>query len=634
MYICQRTHLSMRKILSIIFFLSSVHLWAESIKSGKILYYITSDSTVAVTNSSIGSGDDYISIVFDDEHYEGDIVIPETISVDGNTYTVTSVLQGVFRNSPRLTSVSLPKTVVSIGLQPFVGCPMLTTIVVAADNPVYTTIDDVLYDKALTTVFACAEAKSGDYVAPPTLSLIMSGAFSGCEKLTSVTLPSCVMGIESKAFQGCANLQEIIIPEACSSIGDEAFEGCKKLKNVEIPQQLSKIGNSAFANCTSLYRISLPATITEIGMTPFSGCTNLLSIDVDSDNNYYKSIDGVLYNHKITQLINYPAGKEGAFVVPPTVATICPAAFYHAEKLSDIQMSVALETIMDDAFNGCLMLQQLTLPHRVKSIGENAFANCLLLSSATAYPITPPDIAANTFSSIPKRRTLMVPAHYDNAYKRHKIWNQFQSIINVTEYLIATSEECFQDAVSSMTLHLLSSETAIRHFQSVLTLPQGMQLIADEKEVMFSVPTFYEGLAPEVSVTSLGNGAYQLNWALAGGSELKENEVVVLELPFYIGPDVAAGTVVGILSDATILCEHGETIALKSSEFSIEVKPRKRGDVNSDGFVNITDVMLAVNYILGYAVAPFTPQFADLNHDNQVTITDIMSIINLMIGEM
>ena len=389
----------MRKRLLIPIFVISLNAWSYDIQSGGLNYNLTSDSTVTVTSQNAGYNDGSIGFVFD-SGYAGDVVIPETVTVDGKTYTVTAIQPGAF------------------------------------NNPTFTAIDDVLYDKDLTTVISCAGAKSGDYSTPTTVSLIAWAAFWGCEKLTSVTLTEGVMEIQSYAFRGCkgiktmsipegvsaihdgtfftcrklqsiqlpstllqignsaflgcSNLTEISFPESCQEIGENAFEDCMQLQELTFPSSLTKIGFRAFANCSQIEQVSIPATVTEIGMSVFSGCTNLQSIDVSPDNAYYKSVEGVLFDHDVTLLINYPTAREGAYVMPPTVTTIGTSAFYLCMNMTAIKLSPALETIGDAAFLGCYGLTELKLPHRVNNIGFNAFGSCMSLTSITAYPIAAP----------------------------------------------------------------------------------------------------------------------------------------------------------------------------------------------------------------------------------------------------
>jgi len=60
----------------------------------------------------------------------------------------------------------------------------------------------------------------------------------------------------------------------------------------------------------------------------------------------------------------------------------------------------------------------------------------------------------------------------------------------------------------------------------------------------------------------------------------------------------------------------------------------RSGDVNGDGRVNVTDVMMMVRYVMGENMSAY-PDFkatADLNRDDQVTVTDVMIVVKIIMG--
>ena len=57
-----------------------------------------------------------------------------------------------------------------------------------------------------------------------------------------------------------------------------------------------------------------------------------------------------------------------------------------------------------------------------------------------------------------------------------------------------------------------------------------------------------------------------------------------------------------------------------------------KGDVNCDGSVNVTDVMLTVNHVMGYVSEGFYFELADIDGDGYVTVVDVMSIVGIVLG--
>lgn len=85
-----------------------------------------------------------------------------------------------------------------------------------------------------TNIMRYVGPNSGKVIIPPKIDsnqveIINTGAFSRCDKLTSVTIPAGVIRIENHAFRGCTNLVETIIPGTVNKIGDNTFEGCQNL---------------------------------------------------------------------------------------------------------------------------------------------------------------------------------------------------------------------------------------------------------------------------------------------------------------------------------------------------------------------------------------------------------------------
>ena len=77
-------------------------------------------------------------------------------------------------------------------------------------------------------------------------------AFSGCNSLTTITIPDSVTSIGDSAFSGCSSLISIIIPDRVTTIGFYAFSGCSSLSSIIIPESVTSIGYYAFYYCTSL----------------------------------------------------------------------------------------------------------------------------------------------------------------------------------------------------------------------------------------------------------------------------------------------------------------------------------------------------------------------------------------------
>lgn len=105
-----------------------------------------------------------------------------------------------------------------------------------------------------------APAYDGDLVIPSVIDglpvrKIIPYAFSTCQKLRSVHIPSSVREIGDHAFNWCTSLTNVTFDEGVSLIGDCAFTNCVCLESIVLPKSLKRIGRGCFARCDSLDHI-------------------------------------------------------------------------------------------------------------------------------------------------------------------------------------------------------------------------------------------------------------------------------------------------------------------------------------------------------------------------------------------
>ena len=117
--------------------------------------------------------------------------------------------------------------------------------------------------------------------------------FSGAD-ITKISIPSTYTQIKGYAFSNCKKLQSIEFSDSVISIGQGAFEGCSALVNtIRLPLNLQSLGSRCFALCPNLLVVDIPKTLSFIGENVFEGST-LVTINVDSDNPYYKVENNVI----------------------------------------------------------------------------------------------------------------------------------------------------------------------------------------------------------------------------------------------------------------------------------------------------------------------------------------------------
>ncbi len=142
------------------------------------------------------------------------VTIPEHVETIG---------WGAFARCAELKTVTIPASVTSIGEAAFVDCHSLAEILVAPENPAYSSLDGVLFNKDRTMLLEYPSAKHADYTIPDGVVQIASRAFEDLEGLTSLVVPEGVERIENGTFCGCWNMKSITLPSSLTFIGERAF---------------------------------------------------------------------------------------------------------------------------------------------------------------------------------------------------------------------------------------------------------------------------------------------------------------------------------------------------------------------------------------------------------------------------
>ena len=194
------------------------------------------------------------------------------IAEEYNGLPVKSIYNRAFYPNKTITSVVIPNSVTSIGVNAFAYCPNLTSVVIG--NSV-TSIGDYAF-------YCCSKLAS--VVIPDSVTSIGSGAFAGCFSLTSVVIPNSVTSIDSGVFSSCSNLTSVVIPNSVTSIGNSAFASCSNLTSVVIPDSVTSIGSGAFDACSDLKTVYYTGSAEQWSKISIgSSNTNLTSAKIHSN---------------------------------------------------------------------------------------------------------------------------------------------------------------------------------------------------------------------------------------------------------------------------------------------------------------------------------------------------------------
>ena len=269
--------------------LCSVTANAHDFEVDGIYYSITSSSKKTVYVTYKGKKD-YSS--FSDD-YSGDVIIPESITYNGITYSVTGIVGYTFTNCNNLQSVTIPSSMTAIGNDAFNTCRSIKSVTIP--NSV-TSIGDwafidcnsltsITIPNSVTTIGDHAFTRCSSLASikiPNSVTRIEEAAFAECTSLESIEIPNGVTSIERNAFYGCESLTSVTIPNSVTTIGERAFYGCSSLASVTILNSVTSIGIWAFYGCSSLTNITIPNSVTSIGESAFYGCSSLATATIGS----------------------------------------------------------------------------------------------------------------------------------------------------------------------------------------------------------------------------------------------------------------------------------------------------------------------------------------------------------------
>ena len=196
--------------------------------------------------------------------------------------TVRTIVNGAFERC-NVETINIPASVTSMADSTFEHCTELQEISVNTNNPNFSSVGGVLFNKTGTRLLQYPSGiKKICYTVPSGVTSIVSSAFQ-FNNLETITMPASLSNIEGYALNDCDLLKEIIVDESnlhYSSNGGVLFDKTgtilhqyprgKENPNYIVPSGVTEIGYHSFYETSNLENVYIPVSVNIINGSAFS----------------------------------------------------------------------------------------------------------------------------------------------------------------------------------------------------------------------------------------------------------------------------------------------------------------------------------------------------------------------------
>ena len=198
---------------------------------------------------------------------------------------------------------------------------------------------------------------------------------------------------------------------------------------------------------------------------------------------------------------------------------------------------------------------------------------------------------------------------------------------------VASSVSVKPGGNANLTLGLKNGDEVLNGYEFTLILPEGVSLTVEGDDYDYALSDRYSKEGMRVSITNPSPGEYHLVCFSFNNVTLTGKEGPVVTLSIESENQMSDGTYSVILKDFVCYDTEGEDLDVSGLDIPIYVSSFDQGDVNHDGKVNVADVMLVANELLGTDNAAYHPENSDMDGNGFVDVADIVRIVDAMLTQ-
>ncbi len=520
---------------------------------------------------------------------------------------------------------------------------------------------------------------------------IRAYAFDGASALQSAYLPQGLNDLGAAAFYR-SQVKRVVIDEGLQTINHSTFAYCDQLESLYLPSTLETIGDMALLFTDNLSEITFagatPPTILEnafydVGANvantrlyvPAGSTSAYASHDWNESDFSFNvaeisplatgtefTVDSLIYKTTDAALSTTVTDATSANIADPgispkvayqgnlcTVTSIDNNAFQHYTKMVRVEVPFSVKTIGNYAFYNCNKVNKAILHEGVQRIGGYAFSHMSNLDRIW-IPASVDSIRSDAFIVDPllygiyvkegnTRYTSIDAVLYTKDGKRLVSFPEGKT----TDYTVpdgteVISSEAFRGNVSLTSITMPNSLRVIEGYAffgctalPTIQVPNGVTTI--DNYAFYNCSSLTSADLP-ATLTSLGY------YTFVGANNLTTLTVrattppaCVFDLTHEPFSDAQYSSVQLIVPRGSAQAYRQATVWKKfqniiEADFPVEVL---RGDVNSDGMVDINDVTQLISRVLGQNVT-INSAAADVNDDGLIDINDVTMLINYVLG--